>query len=431
MGVAATNNGDMVVSRLTGMPLKVKSMTLFALLGVTALIRFFNISEPNTLVFDEVYYVDGANDLLSHGVEVAGANPEFVVHPPLGKWLISLGIAIFGDSSFGWRFSTALAGVFSVLLLYLIALRLFRSDIVALIAGSLFAIDGLAVVMSRTALLDNFLTLFILLAFYLLITRHFLLMAISLGAAIAIKWSGLYYLALFLAVAFFLSLRSSRRDLVSTLAVTPLALFTYLISWSGWFLSSRGWDRNSNSNPLIALWNYHREIYDFHSNLDAKHPYRSDPLSWVVMGRPTSFFYESPKGCGASQCSQEILALGNPLIWWFGTIALAALIGYFIARRDRTSGLILLTFAAGYLPWFLFPDRTMFTFYAIVLLPFMILAISYLAHELILNYRHSYRVIALAFSVVLVLFLYFLPIQTAQIITFDEWQSRMWLESWI
>ncbi len=420
-----------MVSRLTGMPTKIKSLALGALLSLAALIRFFNISEPDSLVFDEVYYVDGANDLLDHGVEVDGANPEFVVHPPLGKWLISIGIALFGDSSFGWRFSTALAGVISVLLLYLIALRLFRSESVALIAGSLLAIDGLAIVMSRTALLDNFLTLFILLAFYLLITRHFIGMGLALGAALAIKWSALYFLALFIAIAFALTYRASKRELISTIATAPLALLVYLISWSGWFLSSRGWDRDSNSNPVFALWNYHREIYDFHSNLDAKHPYRSDPLSWIVMGRPTSFFYESPEGCGADQCSQEILALGNPFIWWFGTIALFALFGYLISRRDRVSAMILATFAAGYLPWFLFPDRTMFTFYAITLLPFMILAISYLAHELLLNYRRAREVILACFVLVLLLFLYFLPIQTAQIITFDEWQSRMWLESWI
>lgn len=413
------------------MPTKIKSLALGALLGLAALIRFFNISEPSSLVFDEVYYVDGANDLLDHGVEVDGANPEFVVHPPLGKWLISIGIALFGDSSFGWRFSTALAGVISVLLLYLIALRLFRSESVALIAGSLLAIDGLAIVMSRTALLDNFLTLFILLAFYLLITRHFIGMGLALGAALAIKWSALYFLALFIAIAFALTYRASKRELISTIATAPLALLVYLISWSGWFLSSRGWDRDSNSNPVFALWNYHREIYDFHSNLDAKHPYRSDPLSWIVMGRPTSFFYESPEGCGADQCSQEILALGNPFIWWFGTIALFALFGYLISRRDRVSAMILATFAAGYLPWFLFPDRTMFTFYAITLLPFMILAISYLAHELLLNYRRAREVIFACFVLVLLLFLYFLPIQTAQVITFDEWQSRMWLESWI
>lgn len=420
-----------MVSRLTGMPSKVKSIALGLILSFGALIRFFNLSNPPTLVFDELYYVDGANDLLKHGVEVDGPDPEFVVHPPLGKWLIGLGIKLFGDSSFGWRFTTAFAGVLAIFLIYRIALRLFRSEAVALIAASLLAIDGLAIVMSRTALLDNFLTLFILLAFYLLITKRFIWMAIALGAAIAIKWSGLYFLALFAILAFTLSLREGLRRSLQSLALVPIAILSYLLSWLGWFRSSRGWDRVSDSNPFISLWNYHLEIYNFHSNLNAKHPYRSDPISWLVMGRPTSFFYESPKGCGAKACSQEILALGNPIIWWFGTIALFALIGYFVSRRDNVSGLILAVFAAGYLPWFLFPDRTMFTFYAIVLLPFLILAICYLAHELLLHYEHARWIITSALLLTALIFLYFLPIQTAQVITYDQWQSRMWLESWI
>lgn len=149
------------------------------------------------------------------------------------------------------------------------------------------------------------------------------------------------------------------------------------------------------------------------------------------MGRPTSFFYESPKGCGAEQCSQEVLALGNPLIWWLGTIALAVLIGYSFTRRDRNSLLILSAFAAGFAPWFLFPDRTMFTFYAISILPFLILAIAYLARELEVHQPRANLILGLALAAVFALFLYFLPIHVAEVITYDQWQSRMWLESWI
>ena len=414
---------------------KLKSMRfdlrLAFLLSVAALIRFWNLSNPTSLIFDELYYVDGANDLLAHGVEVDGANPEFVVHPPLGKWLISIGIAIFGDSSFGWRFATALIGVASVYLLYSIALRLFASESIALLSGSLLAIDGLAIVMSRTALLDNFLTFFILLAFFFLITERYVPLGLALGAAIATKWSGLYFLAAFIALGALFTFKKEGREKLRLIATVPIALLTYLISWSGWLVSKKGWDRDSDSNPLIALWNYHRSIYGFHSTLDAKHPYRSEPISWLVMGRPTSFFYESPKGCGADQCAQEILALGNPILWWLGTIALFALFGYWLTRRDRISGTILAAFLAGYLPWFLFPDRTMFTFYAISLLPFLILALAYLANELRTHYAKAHLVIGVVFGAIFVAFLYFLPLHIAQVITYDQWQARMWLESWI
>jgi dolichyl-phosphate-mannose-protein mannosyltransferase len=426
-----------VVSRLIAMLAKLKSVPLAAILLIAGFVRFFNLSTPETLVFDELYYVDGAKDLLDVGVEVTGDQPEFIVHPSLGKWLISFGIALFGDNSFGWRLTTALVGIVSVTLLYLIALKLFQSTKAALFAALLLAVDGLAIVMSRTALLDNFLTLFVLLAFWALIEKRFLWMGVALGAAISIKWSGLYFLAafaLFALVQTLLSERSRREKLISStqvIANAPIVILVYIFSWSGWLLSDRGWARDSDANPLLALWNYHREIYGFHSNLEAEHPYQSHPLSWLVMGRPTSFFYESPQGCGANECSQEILALGNPLIWWFGTIALATLIGYAITRRDAITFVIVTGFAAGFLPWFLFPDRTMFTFYAIAILPFMILAITYLAHELWLHYERADLIIGLFLMLVLALFVYFLPIQIAEIITYDQWQSRMWLESWI
>lgn len=426
-----------MVSRLIAMLAKLKSVPLLFILTIAAFTRYFNLATPGTLVFDELYYVDGAKDLLDVGVEITGNEPEFIVHPSLGKWLISIGIAIFGDNSFGWRFTGAFLGVISVILLYLIADQLFRSTKAALLAASLLAIDGLAIVMSRSALLDNFLVFFVLLAFWALIQKKYLWMGLALGAAISVKWSGLYFLATFALFALaqvFLSAENKRAKVISSLQVVstaPISLFVYLISWSGWFVSDRGWARNSDSNPLLALWNYHREIYNFHSNLDADHPYRSHPLSWLVMGRPTAFFYESPTGCGATECSQEILALGNPLIWWLGTIAIATLIGYAIARRDSKTLLILTGFAAGFLPWFLFPDRTMFNFYAISILPFLILAIAYLADELWLHYERANLVIGIFLLLTIGLFIYFLPINIAEIITYDQWQSRMWLESWI
>jgi len=64
-------------------------------------LRIINLGLPKGFIFDEVYYVDGARDLLKYGVEVNGANPEFIVHPPVGKWLIAGGIELFGDSEFG------------------------------------------------------------------------------------------------------------------------------------------------------------------------------------------------------------------------------------------------------------------------------------------------------------------------------------------
>ena len=174
---------------------------LIALLSF--ILRLADLGRVKGFIFDEVYYVDGARDLLKYGVEVSGSKPEFIVHPPLGKWLIGLGIQVFGDTGFGWRFTTALIGSLMILLVALIAHRLFRSAVLTALASALMAIDGLALVHSRTALLDNFLTFFILLSSYLFLTKRYWWTGIVLGLALATKWSALYFIIAFAAIGFY------------------------------------------------------------------------------------------------------------------------------------------------------------------------------------------------------------------------------------
>ena len=61
------------------------------------------------LLFDEAYYPPEAHELLTWGFEY-NRGYTFIVHPPLGKWLIACGIGLFGYDSFGWRFPSAVAG---------------------------------------------------------------------------------------------------------------------------------------------------------------------------------------------------------------------------------------------------------------------------------------------------------------------------------
>ncbi|NCZ71965.1 MAG: phospholipid carrier-dependent glycosyltransferase [Actinobacteria bacterium] len=206
-------------------------IALAFILLFAAITRFANLGRPNELVFDEVYYVDGARDFLAYGVENQSGEAEFVVHPPLGKWLIAIGIQIFGDNPFGWRFSAALFGLASVALIYFITQSLFKSNFLSLSATALISFDGLHLVMSRTALLDIFLSFFILLTFYLVIKEKYWQAGITIGLALATKWNALYLLlALILFLLFY-----KRRYVKTAFQFTVLPVSTYLISWSGWF----------------------------------------------------------------------------------------------------------------------------------------------------------------------------------------------------
>ncbi|MHA7264186.1 dolichyl-phosphate-mannose--protein mannosyltransferase [Arthrobacter sp. TMN-37] len=489
---------------------------VLAVLG--GVLRFVRLGEPGSLVFDETYYVKEAYSLLLSGYErewpedantsFNAGNPtvilptaDYVVHPPLGKWMIAGGLLLFGaDNPFGWRFSAALVGTLSILLLAFVAGRLFGSTALGGAAGLLLAVDGHHLVHSRTSLLDIFLMFWLLLAFAaLLLDReqgrrrlaHRLAEAagraadihpavlgfgpwlglrpwriaagICLGLALGTKWSALPYIAAFglLTVAWDMGARrvaGIRRWAAGTVlkdglqafaSIVPLAALTYLGTWAGWLASEDAYDRQwAATNPsarwdwvppaLRSLAEYHRSAYSFHQGLGSDHPYEAHAGLWLVLGRPTSFFYEKPSGCGAEACSQAVTVLGNPLIWWSSALALLVLVAVWLRSRDWRAAAILVGAAAGYLPWFLYPERTMFYFYAVAFEPFLILALAYCLGLVLgspadspARRRAGLLLVGAFLAAAVLVSAYFLPIWTADVIPYEQWRHRMWFPRWI
>ncbi len=403
-------------------------------------LRLWNLDKPKGYIFDELYYAKNANSLINHGVELNSNNQaEFVVHPPLGKWLIGIGIKIFGNNEFGWRISSAIVGTASIILIYLVALKLFDSILLASFSSAFLALDGLNLVMSRVALLDIFLMFFVLLAAYFLLSNQYWLSAISIGAATGVKWSGAYLIPIFLLI----SINFVRSGLIKQVLIrftqfilTPILI--YLMSWFGWIFSDNGWDRNwaaSQSDSFMPdvvrnLWHYHSEILNFHTGLNDEHSYSANPWSWLILGRPTSFYYQSPKNCDAATCAQEILAIGTPLLWWAATISLAVTFGFWLKKRDQISSFILTGIVVTYLPWFFFQNRTMFFFYAVTISPFLILALVYMISKLLHSgFRREF--IYIFVLLIFINFVYFLPVFIGWEIPYTAWLNRMWLPSWI
>src|SRR5688572_9052393 len=197
------------------------SWVLTAILGVVSLAgRLWGISYPKDLLFDEAYYPPQAHQLLTWGFEY-NRGYSFIVHPPLGKWLIAAGEQVFGYSSLGWRFPSAVAGAITVVVLFRLTRRLTGSTLMGLIAGLLLALDGFAFTLSRIGLLDVFLQTLVIGAVACLVVDRDKIRArvrdgtdrltdtglratqqgwpIAAGSVVrpacAVKWSGVWFLA--------------------------------------------------------------------------------------------------------------------------------------------------------------------------------------------------------------------------------------------
>src|SRR5215469_12479184 len=163
---------------------------LVTLLG--GLLRFYRLGVPHSVVFDETYYVPDAYGILKHGVEISAVDSaknrnlvdhllahggthilantgEYVVHPPLGKVMIAVGEWLFGLTPFGWRFAVALVGTLAIFMIARIVRRMTRSTLLGCVAGLLLSLDGLELVLSRTAILDIFVMFWVLAAFGMLV----------------------------------------------------------------------------------------------------------------------------------------------------------------------------------------------------------------------------------------------------------------------
>jgi dolichyl-phosphate-mannose--protein O-mannosyl transferase len=199
-------------------------------------------------------------------------------------------------------------------------------------------------------------------------------------------------------------------------------------------------------HDLNILWNYHKEVYAFHTGdyiRDAEHPFESHPGGWLVLNRPLGISALSgddtvlancPPG---ESCVRQVLAIGTPVLWWGGVLALVVSAGFWLTRRDWRFGVPVVGVLSTWLPWFRYDDRQIFFYYAISIVPFTVIAIALVAGKVVgrpgLTTRRS---VALALTgafviAVAVNFVYFYPILTDRLLTNESWHDRMWLESWI
>lgn len=392
----------------------------------------------NSTYFDEIYHARAAfdhtlafdsNAIADKQAYHEDLKPYEYSHPPLGKYIMSWFISLFGMTPFGWRFAGALMGIFMLPAMYLLGKQLFKKTIFATAGMLLMALDCMHLTQTRIATIDSFPVLFIILAYFFMLRyiqddiwskpllKTFIPLFFSgifMGLAIASKWIGIYA-GVGLALLFFYSCyqhlrqwqkaqqyepQDTRRHAIAkaryyglrSVVLTCLAcvvffivipLLIYVLSYIPYFHAVGGVSIERLITETEGMLRYHST-----PRLGMDHPFYSPWWEWPLILQPMYYASDNyvPQGYAYS-----IFAVGNPAIWWVGSFAFILVVIVLIKRHVyRTQDgrifhvktkyynniylFITIGLLSQYLPWVLVPRGTyIYHFFASV--PFIILAI--------------------------------------------------------
>lgn len=438
--------------------------------------RLWQLASPSALVFDEVYFRQFAASYLSH-------NFFFDIHPPLVK-LIFAGIgALFhlspeqvvsGDpGALILRILPAVAGAALVPLMYIIVRQIGLSRQIAVLSAVLVLCDNALLVESRFVLMDSLLLLagFSALSCYLKLRKTkgnhrwvwLVVLALLLGALVSTKWTGLA-VATLITVAWLIDgvITHTRWQrlvgevvvafcIAATIYVSCFAVHFALLTHSGSgdaFMSEKFQSTligNASYNPIsrMSFWDKfietNKEMYTAQSSLDdVTHPYASRWYSWPLEVRPVYYW----KGSTLSNGMQgNIYLLGNPAVWWLSAAgALLALLVWLVrprhlGRSRKYVALLLAGYALNFIP-FIFIERPMFLYHYLFALIFSMLLTCIMLDRLFKWQTRKYgravtsRTYWLLLIIIVLGFLYFVPLSYGWPMTPADLQQKMWLTTW-
>lgn len=367
---------------------------VIVLMALGLLLRLWGVGQPAKMYFDEIYYVDAADKLW------AGKPDPNSVHPPLGKWMIALGVHACDElmpkttpQPVKWRMASVVAGTLCVGLTYALSLLLFNCNRpAAVLAGLLMATEHLAVTISRIAMLDPFLALFCLIGIYAAM-RYFLggheiwsvSSAFSLGLATGCKWSGLFTAFGCLVAGWWLNRRAVSQEKTVRyffwlVLLIPLA---FLLCYAHLFVADgMSWD------TLLKIRGQGDRMVQFRKDSSQfTHRYLSYFWSWPLMLTPIWLFFEENKD---THTIKAICAMGTPMFWWgFLVLLFERAYSAFRLKNKETGGsldpiagaLVILWFCQ-WIPWCVSYTGGFF-YYMLTEVPIMALLVGKLIADLL------------------------------------------------
>jgi dolichyl-phosphate-mannose-protein mannosyltransferase len=386
-------------------------------LGVWA--RLYHLDFPASILWDERYFPAMANKYLQ-GVY------QFDLHPPLGKFIIAVGIAMLGNEPLGWRIMPTLFGLALLPLAAFLGWYCLKERVGAMLVAIFIAAETIFIVHSRIGVMDIFVVFFVLAAFLAALraesNRRVIFSSVLLGLAVAVKWAAF---PVAVPIGYVLWRKGLLRSFVGGLWISAVVYVAVV------FVAAL---ITITTNPIQAwVW-----AWDWHVDAARKvtasipHTWGSPWWSWTIMLRPIRFFY----GTNAEGLFQVVLAIGNPLIWWSSTLAVLVSI-FDIARKAVARKLSaddpIIPIVLGYVfllaPW-VAGTRIPYIYNYLPIYPFAILALTYwLCKIWNLSRWGPWAVVGFAACAV-ALTAFFLPLVLAIPISEDDIMRRVWIDYW-
>lgn len=380
-------------------------------------IRFYRLTFPNAQVFDEVYFPVFAQHYIDR-------TSFYDVHPPFGKYVIAIGMLLFGDNTFGWRIMPALFGLLIIALMASLYWQAFKDKVGAWLIAIFMAVDGIFIVYSRTGLMDGILFFFIfacLLASLNLKGRYRVWWLTTLiGISFAIKWPAL---AIVLPALIYAHRQEKGQEFVG--GFWWILVVYYFIVLTGQLLIRA-------SQPWLAAFNWNADALHYHATITATHPWGSAWWGWPIPIRPVLFWYESV----ANGQTQVITSLGNPLLWLASSAAVLGTVIYLLYGRIRKQFSIvqhdLFPLVVGYfalwLPWAPV-KRVLFLYHYVPAYGFALLILTYWLSKLWKS--RPWLVLAIVL-VVIAVSVYYLPFNIGWwSLSQPQIHQRLLLKSWL
>ena len=378
------------------------------------------------MFFDEIYFGRTAYEIM-HNIPVYENT-----HPYLGKHLIIPGIKLFGMTPFGWRFMNVLFAGLLIFMAYYFGLHLFKKQEYGFISAFLMTYSFMHLSQARVGLIDTFGVLFVFISYFYLYRfivqqqlSRLLISGVFFGLAASVKWSAVFAALGFVLIALYLLLsRYPLQKRFSGYRLLMYGVLSYgLIAFTVYAFSF--FDIYGHTHSVQSIINYNTNMYNYHSTLQATHPYSSPWWSWPLDMKPMGYYKEMKHGLLSS-----INAFGNPAVFWLGIVAVFYLLLITFIRKSLEATFILLAFLGLYLPY-IFVGRLMFIYHFYYAVPFLILAIVYMLKDAMERFsfiRHFYGIYLLIVSG---LFLAFYPVLSGYVIPQSyvaQWLK--WFSTW-